>query len=62
MAMLGEALVKFSTGDFSTALRVFKKVLVADPQIQLPLRFVIGVCYYRLENFEKAELAFDRQL
>jgi RNA polymerase-associated protein CTR9 len=62
MAMIGEALIKFNCGEIQNSLRLFKKILSNNPAISLPIRFAIGACYYRLENFEKAELAFERQI
>ena len=39
---------------------MFKQVLMDNPTTPPSIRFGIGLCYYRLGNYEKAKFAFER--
>lgn len=61
-AMLGKANVLFNQKKYKEALEYYKKVLLLNPNCPADVRLGIGLCYYKLENLEKAQLAFQRVL
>ncbi|XP_068663134.1 protein CTR9 homolog [Aristolochia californica] len=61
-AILGQACVHFSRGRYSESLDLYKRVLQLYPNCPAAVRLGIGLCRYKLGQFEKARQAFERAL
>ncbi|KAK1423878.1 hypothetical protein QVD17_19187 [Tagetes erecta] len=61
-ALLGQACVDFNRGKYSTSLEMYKRVLQLYPGCPAPVRLGIGLCRYKLGQFERAKQAFHRVL
>ncbi|KAK7281282.1 hypothetical protein RIF29_09115 [Crotalaria pallida] len=61
-ALLGQACVEFNRGRFSDSLELYKRALQVYPDCPAPVRLGIGLCRYKLGQFEKAGQAFERVL
>lgn len=61
-ALLGQACVHFRQGRYSDSLELYKRALQVFPQCPAAVRIGIGLCRYRLGQFEKAKQAFQRVL
>lgn len=61
-ALLGQASVQFTRGRYSESLELYKRALRVYPDCPGAVRLGIGLCRYRLGQFEKARQAFERVL
>ncbi|KAL1363930.1 protein CTR9 homolog [Arachis hypogaea] len=61
-ALLGQACVEFNRGRYSDSLELYKRALQVYPDCPAPVRLGIGLCRYKLGQFEKARQAFERVL
>ncbi|KAL6984578.1 Protein CTR9 [Sarracenia purpurea var. burkii] len=61
-ALLGQACVQFSRGRYSDSLELYKRALQVYPQCPGAVRLGIGLCRYKLGQYEKAKQAFQRVL
>ncbi|PSS20777.1 hypothetical protein CEY00_Acc09816 [Actinidia chinensis var. chinensis] len=61
-ALLGQACVQFSRGRYSDSLELYKRSLQVYPQCPGAVRLGIGLCRYKLGQYEKAKQAFQRVL
>lgn len=61
-ALLGQACVQFSRGRYTDSLELYKRALQVYPQCPGAVRLGIGLCRYKLGQYEKAKQAFQRVL
>ncbi|EOY30289.1 Binding isoform 1 [Theobroma cacao] len=61
-ALLGQACVEFNRSRYSDSLELYKRALQVFPNCPGAVRLGIGLCRYKLGQFEKARLAFQRVL
>ncbi|TKY72856.1 CTR9-like protein [Spatholobus suberectus] len=61
-ALLGQACVEFNRGRYSDSLELYKRALQVYPNCPAAVRLGIGLCRYKLGQFEKAQQAFERVL
>lgn len=61
-ALLGQACVQFNRGFYSDSLELYKRALQVFPNCPGPVRLGIGLCRYKLGQFQKARQAFQRVL
>ncbi|XP_061352499.1 protein CTR9 homolog isoform X1 [Gastrolobium bilobum] len=61
-ALLGQACVEFNRGRYSDSLELYKRALQVYPDCPAAVRLGIGLCRYKLGQFEKARQAFERVL
>ncbi|KAM7513045.1 hypothetical protein LguiB_011920 [Lonicera macranthoides] len=61
-ALLGQACVQFSRGRYSDSLELYKRALQVYPQCPAAVRLGIGLCRYKLGQYERAKQAFQRVL
>ncbi|KAK9131368.1 hypothetical protein Sjap_011855 [Stephania japonica] len=61
-ALLGQACVLFNRGRYSDSLELYKRALQVHPHCPASVRFGIGLCRYKMGQFEKARQAFKRVL
>ncbi|XP_058186995.1 protein CTR9 homolog isoform X1 [Rhododendron vialii] len=61
-ALLGQACVQFNRGRYTDSLELYKRALQVYPQCPGAVRLGIGLCRYKLGQFEKAKQAFHRVL
>ncbi|XP_004243718.1 protein CTR9 homolog isoform X2 [Solanum lycopersicum] len=61
-ALLGQACVQFSRGRYSDSLELYKRALQVYPDCPAAVRLGIGLCRYKLGQFDKAKQAFCRVL
>ncbi|GKV24763.1 hypothetical protein SLEP1_g34332 [Rubroshorea leprosula] len=61
-ALLGQACVEFNRGHYSDSLELYKRALQVYPDCPGAVRLGIGLCRYKLGQFEKARNAFQRVL
>ncbi|KAF9599832.1 hypothetical protein IFM89_001778 [Coptis chinensis] len=61
-ALLGQACVQFSRGRYSDSLELYKRALKVYPSCPGAVRLGIGLCRYKLGQFDKARQAFQRVL
>ncbi|GKA65321.1 protein CTR9 [Tanacetum coccineum] len=59
-ALLGQACVEFNRGKYSNSLEMYKRVLQVYPRCPAAVRLGIGLCRYKLGQFERAKHAFER--
>ncbi|XP_030942518.1 protein CTR9 homolog [Quercus lobata] len=61
-ALLGQACVEFNRGRYSESLELYKRALIVHPRCPAAVRLGIGLCRYKLGQFDKARQAFARVL
>ncbi|KAK9099493.1 hypothetical protein Syun_026538 [Stephania yunnanensis] len=61
-ALLGQACVLFNRGRYSDSLELYKRALQVHPNCPASVRLGIGLCRYKMGQFEKARQAFKRAL
>lgn len=61
-ALLGQGCVEFSRGRYSESLELYKRALKVYPDCPGAVRLGIGLCRYKLGQYERARLAFRRVL
>ncbi|KAK8523258.1 hypothetical protein V6N13_113206 [Hibiscus sabdariffa] len=61
-ALLGQACVEFNRGRYSDSLELYKRALQVYPNCPGAVRLGIGLCRYKLGQFQKARQAFQRVL
>ncbi|KAJ6219345.1 hypothetical protein RDWZM_005157 [Blomia tropicalis] len=61
-SLLGKACINFNKKDYKTALTFYRKCLRVNPECPANVRLGIGQCFYKLNQMEKAKLAFERAL
>nr|XP_043614945.1 protein CTR9 homolog [Erigeron canadensis]XP_043614946.1 protein CTR9 homolog [Erigeron canadensis]XP_043614947.1 protein CTR9 homolog [Erigeron canadensis] len=61
-ALLGQACVEFNRGKYLSSLEMYKRVLQVYPRCPAAVRLGIGLCRYKLGQFERAKQAFARVL
>lgn len=61
-ALLGQACVQFNRGRYLESLELYKRALQVFPSCPAAVRLGIGLCRYKLGQFEKAQQAFHRVL
>ncbi|XP_046910876.1 RNA polymerase-associated protein Ctr9 [Dermatophagoides farinae] len=61
-SLLGKACINFNKKDYKTALTFYRKCLRVKPDCPANIRLGIGHCFYKLNQMEKAKLAFERAL
>ncbi|CAL8139556.1 unnamed protein product [Orchesella dallaii] len=61
-ALLGKGFIAFGKQDYQTALSFFRRVLTLDPYHPTNVRVCIGHCFWKLNQREKAKIAFERAL
>ena len=61
-SLLGKACISFNRKDYKTALTFYRKCLRVNPNCPANVRLGIGHCFYKLNQMEKAKLAFERAL
>lgn len=61
-ALLGQACVEFNRGRYSESMELYKRALQVHPNCPAAVRLGIGLCRYKLGQFDKARQAFERVL
>ncbi|KAM1173948.1 hypothetical protein TB2_026133 [Malus domestica] len=61
-ALLGQACVEFNRGHYSDSLELYKRALQVHPDCPAAVRLGIGLCRYKMGQFDKARQAFERVL
>ncbi|KAJ8969598.1 hypothetical protein NQ314_001677 [Rhamnusium bicolor] len=61
-SLLGKACIAYNKKDFRAALAFYKKALRTNPNCPASVRLGMGHCFIKLNNPEKAKLAFERAL
>ncbi|XP_016920370.1 RNA polymerase-associated protein CTR9 homolog [Apis cerana] len=61
-SLLGKACIAFNKKDYRGALAFYKKALRTNPNCPAAVRLGMGHCFMKLNNQEKARLAFERAL
>lgn len=61
-SLLGKACIYFNKKDYKAALTYYRKCLRVNPNCPANVRLGIGHCFYKLNQMEKAKLAFERAL
>lgn len=61
-SLLGKACIAFNRKDYRGALAFYKKALRTNPNSPAALRLGMGHCFMKLNNQEKARMAFERAL
>ncbi|XP_070518234.1 RNA polymerase-associated protein CTR9 homolog [Cardiocondyla obscurior] len=61
-SLLGKACIAFNKKDYRGALAFYKKALRTNLKCPAAVRLGMGHCYMKLNNQEKARLAFERAL
>lgn len=61
-ALLGKACLSFNKKDYRGALAFYKKALRTNPKCPAVVRLGMGHCFLKLNNQEKAKLAFQRAI
>lgn len=64
-ALLGKACLEFNKKEASgkrAALALYKKALQICPNCPADVRLGLGICFYKLNMFDKAEIAFKKAL
>jgi RNA polymerase-associated protein CTR9 len=61
-ALLGKACLSFNKKDYRGALAFYKKALRTNPKCPGVVRLGMGHCFLKLNNPEKAKLAFQRAI
>ncbi|CAG9839944.1 unnamed protein product [Diabrotica balteata] len=61
-SLLGKACIAYNRKDYRAALAFYKKALRTNPNCPAAVRLGMGHCFIKLNNLEKARLAFERAL
>ncbi|XP_058450145.1 RNA polymerase-associated protein CTR9 homolog [Malaya genurostris] len=61
-SLLGKACIAFNKKDYRGALAFYKKALRTNPNCPAAVRLGMGHCFLKMNNQEKAKLAFQRAL
>ncbi|XP_063981062.1 RNA polymerase-associated protein CTR9 homolog [Diachasmimorpha longicaudata] len=61
-SLLGKACIAFNKKDYRGALAFYKKALRTNPNCPAAVRLGMGHCFMKLNNQDKAKLAFERAL
>ena len=61
-ALLGKAAICYNKREYKEALLFYKRALRTNPNCPGSVRMGMGHCYMKLENLEKAHLAYSRAL
>ncbi|XP_043475768.1 RNA polymerase-associated protein CTR9 homolog [Leptopilina heterotoma] len=61
-SLLGKACIAFNKKDYRGALAFYKKALRTNPKCPAAVRLGMGHCFMKMNNPEKARLAFERAL
>lgn len=61
-SLLGKACIAFNKKDYRGALAFYKKALRTNPNCPANVRMGMGHCFLKMNNPEKAKLAFQRAL
>lgn len=61
-SLLGKACIAYNKKDFRGALAFYKKALRTNPNCPAAVRLGMGHCFLRMNNVDKAKLAFERAL
>uniref|UniRef100_A0A182IN46 Tetratricopeptide repeat protein 21A/21B fourth ARM domain-containing protein n=1 Tax=Anopheles atroparvus TaxID=41427 RepID=A0A182IN46_ANOAO len=61
-SLLGKACIAFNKKDYRGALAFYKKALRTNPNCPAAVRLGMGHCFLKLNNQDKAKLAFQRAL
>lgn len=61
-SLLGKACIAFNKKDYRGALAFYKKALRTNPNCPANVRMGMGHCFLKMNNQEKAKLAFQRAL
>lgn len=61
-SLLGKACIAFNKKDYRGALAFYKKTLRTNPNCPAAVRLGMGHCFLKMNNQEKAKLAFQRAL
>ncbi|XP_018323793.1 RNA polymerase-associated protein CTR9 homolog [Agrilus planipennis] len=61
-SLLGKACIAYNKKDFRGALAFYKKALRTNPNCPAEVRLGMGHCFMKLNNQDKARLAFERAL
>ncbi|VEN35073.1 unnamed protein product [Callosobruchus maculatus] len=61
-SLLGKACIAYNKKDYRAALAFYKKALRTNPNCPAAVRLGMGHCFIKLNNLEKARLAFERAL
>lgn len=61
-SLLGKACIAFNKKDYRGALAFYKKALRTKPNCPADVRIGIAHCFLKMNNIEKAKLAFQRAL
>lgn len=61
-SLLGKACIAFNKKDYRCALAFYKKALRTNPNCPAAVRLGMGHCFLKMNNQEKAKLAFQRAL
>ncbi|XP_017492305.1 PREDICTED: RNA polymerase-associated protein CTR9 homolog, partial [Rhagoletis zephyria] len=60
--LVGKACISFNKKDYKGALTYYRRCLRNNPQCPANIRLGMGHCFYKLNQLEKARLAFERAL
>lgn len=61
-SLLGKACIAYNKKDYRGALAFYKKALRTNPNCPAAVRLGMGHCFMKLNNQDKARLAFERAL
>lgn len=61
-SLLGKACIAYNKKDYRGALAFYKKALRTNPNCPAAVRLGMGHCFLKMNNGEKAKLAFERAL
>lgn len=61
-SLLGKACIAFNKKDYRGAMAFYKKALRTNPNCPAAVRLGMGHCFLKMNNHEKAKLAFQRAL
>lgn len=61
-SLLGKACIAYNKKDYRGALAFYKKALRTNPTCPAAVRLGMGHCFMKLNNQDKARLAFERAL
>lgn len=62
IALLGKARISYARKQYTPALRLFQQVLQLKPDAQPDPRVGIGMCYWAMEQKQRARLCWERSL
>ncbi len=62
LALFGRACLAYNQGQYAEALKEFQHIFALHPTTPLNVRMGIGICFFKLGDFRKARMAFERCL